>query len=305
LAVIIGGIRTSKKGNHMRNNAYLIIAFTISLMILVFGDQVIGQSILDNEIVYGNNSEVGKYAEVNGIKIYYEVYGKGEPLLLIHGNGGNIEGMKYQIDYFSKNYQVIAVDCRGRGNSELGKDTLSYINMTRDIVGLLDILDMDSTYIIGRSDGAIIGLLMGIYFPEKVKKIAAFGANVRPDTTALYPNAVEGVKEIRIKAEEMITKKDTSQDWNLIKQRFRLMEFQPHISTNDLNKIKAPVMVMSCDRDLIKEEHTLYIYRSIPKSNLCIFPGENHWITSTNPELFNKTVDAFFENSFKGEEFRQ
>ena len=83
------------------------------------------------------------------------------------------------------------------------------------------------------------------------------------------------------------------------------MEFQPHISGDDLRKIQCPVLVLSCDRDLIQEEHTLFIYRHINKSNLCIFPGETHWITGTNPQLFNATVAKYFSEPFKGESFRK
>jgi len=83
------------------------------------------------------------------------------------------------------------------------------------------------------------------------------------------------------------------------------MEFQPHISADDLHKIKSPVLILSCDRDLIQEEHTLFIYRNIPKSNLCIFPGETHWMTNTNPALFNSTVAKYFSDSYQGEEIRK
>ncbi len=281
-----------------------IIPILFCFAIILNSNRLLGQSTSDNNIPYGNNRDVGNYAQVNGIKMYYEIYGKGDPLVLIHGNGGNIEGMKFQIEYFSRNYKVIAIDCRGRGKTELGSDSLTYMQMTKDLASLLDYLQLDSVYIIGRSDGGIIGLLMGIYFPEKVKKIAAFGANISPDTTVLYPKIVEDIRKRRIEAEDMLARNDTSKDWYLIKQRFRLMEFQPHITASDLKKIKSPVLVLSCDRDEIKEEHTLYIYRSIPKSNLCIFTGETHWITNTNPALFNTTVEKFFSEPFKGEEIR-
>lgn len=264
-----------------------------------------GQSVSSSIIPYGENKDAGNYAVLNGVKLYYETYGKGNPLILIHGNGGNIKGMQYQIEYFSKFYKVIAMDCRGRGKSELGKDSLTYMQMTRDVVSLLDYLHVDSTYIIGRSDGGIIGLLMGIHFPEKVRRIAAFGANLWPDTTALYPREVETLKQDRKQAEEMMAKHDTTRDWYLIQQRNRLMEFQPHISANDLRRIHSPVLILSCDRDVIKEEHTLFIYRNIPKCNLCIFPGETHWITGTNPNLFNSTVAKYFSEPYKGEEIRK
>jgi pimeloyl-ACP methyl ester carboxylesterase len=86
--------------------------------------------------------------------------------------------------------------------------------------------------------------------------------------------------------------------------RNRLIEFQPHISASDLHKIKCPVLILSCDRDLIPEGHTLFIYRNIPRANLCIFPGENHYVTKNNPILFNSAVAKYFSEPFKGEELR-
>ena len=277
----------------------------IILLILISANNALSQETFESNINYGNNEQAGAYIEVNGVKIYFETYGQGSPLVLIHGNGGNIDGMKYQIEYFSKKYKVIALDCRGRGKSELGDDSLTYMNMTRDVNSLLENLELDSAYIVGRSDGGIIGLLMGIHYPQKVKKIAAFGANLWPDSTALYSFEVKGIHEYRLQIENTISKGDTTQDWNLLRQRMRLMEFQPNITKEDLGKIKVPVLVLSCDRDLIKEEHTLFIYRNIPKSNLCIFPGETHWITNKNPILFNNTVARFLKAEYEGEEIRK
>jgi pimeloyl-ACP methyl ester carboxylesterase len=212
--------------------------------------------------------------------------------------------MKPQIEYFKEKYKVIVMDCRGRGKSELGSDSLTYMQMTRDIVAVLNHLHLDSAYVTGRSDGGIIALLMAIYYPAKVKKVAAFAANLTPDTTALYPFFYNEVVEDRKRADAMIAKKDTSQNWRVIQQRNRLMEFQPHISANDLRKIKCPVLVLSTDRDIIREEHTLFIYRNIPKASLCIFTGENHYVTKNNPGLFNATVSRYFDEPFKGEDLR-
>ncbi len=152
----------------------IFAALLCSSTILLGTVHLQGQSGPASPVPYGDNKDAGNYALLNGIRLYYEIYGKGDPLILLHGNGGNIKGMEHQIEYFSKQYRVIAMDCRGRGKSELGKDSLTYMQMTKDVASLLDYLQVDSTYIIGRSDGGIIGLLMGIYFPEKVKKIAAF-----------------------------------------------------------------------------------------------------------------------------------
>jgi pimeloyl-ACP methyl ester carboxylesterase len=258
-----------------------------------------------NAIPYGNNKASGNFITIDGTKQYYEVYGQGEPLVLIHGNGGNIAYMKPQIEYFAKKYKVIVMDCRGRGKSELGKDSLTYLQMTKDIAVILDYLHLDSTYVVGRSDGGIIALLMAIYYPKKVKKAVAFAANLTPDTTALYPSFYYEVIHERKQADQMLAKKDTTQNWKLMQQRNRLMEFQPHILASDLHKIKCPVLVMSTDRDIIPEEHTVFIYRNIARANLCILAGENHYVTKDNPELFNTTVAKYLSDPFKGEELRQ
>jgi pimeloyl-ACP methyl ester carboxylesterase len=275
------------------------------LLIFFAKPQFQEQSMPAQIIPYGDNKEAANYLVLNDVRIYYEIYGNGDPLVLLHGNGGNISFMKPQIDYFRKNYKVIAMDCRGRGKSELGKDSLTYMQMTKDVVSLLTFLKVDSAYIIGRSDGAIIGLLMGIYYPKKVRKIAAFAANLQPDAIALYPEFIEDVHEARVYAEEMSKRGDKTNNWSLIKELNSLMEFQPQISPDDLRKIECPVLVMSGDRDIIREEHTLSIYRNIRKSNLCIFPGETHWVTKSNPDLFNLTVAKFFSEPFKGEEIRK
>lgn len=255
-----------------------------------------GQSI----VPYGDNKEVGKYINVNGVKHYYEVYGTGKPVLLIHGNSTGIKGWSPQIPFLSQKYTVYAIDCRGRGKSDLGKDSLSYLQTAKDMAQFLTQINLNEVSIVGKSDGGIIGILMGIYFPERIEKIVAFGANMSPDTTALYPETVADIQRERRLADSMLIKKDTSQNWYLIQQRNRMMEFQPHITAEDLHKINVPVLVMSCDRDVIKEEHTFFIYKNIPSANLCILPIETHSVARKNPDLFNAMVDKFLSQPFKG-----
>lgn len=281
----------------MRKTLFLFVTLSFTLLLHAQSDP--------QTIPYGSNKETGSFIPVDEVKIYYETYGEGAPLVLIHGNGGNIAFMKPQIEYFARKHTVIVMDCRGRGKSELGKDSLTYMQMAEDVIAILNYLHLNSTFVIGRSDGGIIALLMAIYYPDKVKKVAAFAANLTPDTTALYPSFYQEVIADRKQADAMIARKDTSQNWKVIQQRNRLMEFQPHISANDLHKIKCPVLVLSTDRDIVREEHTFFIYRNIPKANLCIFTGENHYVTKNNPDLFNAIVAKYFDEPFKGYELRK
>ena len=257
-----------------------------------------------NRIPYGNNPVAGKYMTLNGVKLYYEVYGNGKPLVLIHGNSTATKGWASQIDYFAKKYTVYSIDCRGRGKSELGKDSLTYKQQAADIHAFIEQLKLDSVCIVGKSDGGIIGIMLGIYFPEHLVKIVAFGANMEPDTNALFPNTVAEIHDERVKADKMLGAKDTSKNWKVEQQRYRMMEFQPHITKAELQKITIPVLVMSCDRDVIKEEHTFFMYRNIPRANLCILPNEKHAVSRLNPDLFNATVDKYLSDPFIGSESR-
>ncbi len=248
---------------------------------------------------YGKNTAVGKFVELNGAKIYYEEYGKGEPLLLIHGNGGSIESMGNQIDYFKSKYRVIVADSRGQGKSELKTDSLTYVQITKDMEGLVNHLKLDSISIIGWSDGGIVGLQMGISGKSKIKKIVAMGANLRPDSTAIYSWARKDVQNLEKMIELKIKAKDTSENWNLQKQLTGLLVDQPNIATKDLSKIKAKVLVVAGDKDIIKNEHSVEIFENISMAQLCILPGETHFAPASSPEVFNALANKFLSEPFK------
>lgn len=249
-------------------------------------------------IPYGNNQVIGKYATINGAKIYYEEYGEGEPLLLIHGNSGDIASMGNQIEYFKKKYRVIVADSRGHGKSELKTDSLTYTQIAKDWEGLVNYLKLDAINIVGWSDGGIVGLKMGISSNCNIKKIVTMGANLRPDTSAVNSWAINEARKMMDFIEYKISEQDTSKPWKLGKQVVGLLLNQPNIKTEELTKIKAKVLVMAGDKDVIKNEHTVEIFENIPNAHLCIMPGETHYTPRENPELFNGIVDNFLSKPF-------
>ena len=227
--------------------------------------------------------------------MYFETYGTGNPLVFIHGNGGAIINFQYQIPYFSKEYKVIAPDSRAHGKSIDNGDSLSYKMMADDLNALLDTLGIDSCNVIGWSDGGIIGLLLAIHNPDKVKKLAITGANLWPDTSAvdpaIYNYAVDEIHRI----EKLAT---VPRIKNHLKV-FRLVLAQPGFDLTQLAGITCPTLVIAGDHDVILTKHTLLIAESIPKSYLWILPNSGHSTPIFYSELFNRIINEFFRNPYR------
>ncbi len=244
---------------------------------------------------YGINSKVGKYADIRGFKMYYEIYGKGEPLLLIHGNGGSCNNFSGQIPYFAKHYQVIIADSRAHGKSVDPTDSLGYEMMAEDFNALLDYLKIKSCYVIGWSDGGNNGLLLAIHHPEKVKKLAITGANLWIDERAI---PVDVLSEPDVYGDSLRRAPQTQEVKNSLKV-WHLVATEPNISLKQLNEIKCPTLVIGGDHDIILPKHTLLIAENIPQSTLWILPNSGHSTLINYREQFNKTVGDFFKKTYR------
>jgi len=245
---------------------------------------------------YGRDSSKGKYYSVRGFKMYCETYGEGQPLLIIHGNGGSINNFVYQIPYFAKKYKVIIADSRAQGRSTDTGDSLSYEMMADDYAALLDALKIDSANVIGWSDGGINGLLLAIRHPEKVKKLAVTGANLTPDTSAVNQDVINLIMPsyTAIKNKTSKTPGDKA-EWKLL----RLLMDEPHISLAALQTIKCPTLVIGGDHDILKPSHTLLIFQNIPRAYLWILPNSGHSTPVVYKDDFNKNVDDFFSKPYR------
>ena len=133
---------------------------------------------------YGSNSDRGAYAQINGVRIYYERYGRGAPILLLHGGSSHIAGQGPLIALLKPHYEVIAVDTRGHGRSTLGDRPMTYPLLADDMARLLEQLGVGPVTIVGHSDGGIIGYILAVKHPAKVRALVANGANFRKDGRA-------------------------------------------------------------------------------------------------------------------------
>ena len=271
----------------------------LALIACLCMQKILAQSTLpvasSAKTLYGNNVKAGKYADIRGFKMYYEIYGTGKPLVLIHGNGGSIENFKNQIPYFAKNYKVIVADSRAQGKSIDAADSLSYEMMADDLNELLNKLRVDSCNVIGWSDGGIDGILLATRHPEKVKKLAITGANLWPDTSAVESSLFSWI----ISVNDSLAKVQQTPAVKAQKKLLNLMILQPNISTAYLKNVKCPTLVIGGDHDVILPKHTMIIAEAIPKSYLWILPNSGHSTLIIYKNIFNQVVGDFFKTPYR------
>lgn len=270
----------------------LHILLTISLLQGIAG-------YAQTAIKYGSNK--GNYKVIHGTKLYYEEYGKGVPVLLIHGGLSSMETMGPLIPTLSKKFRVIAVDCPGQGRSEQA-DSLSYQLMADYMNKLVDVLNLDSVYVYGYSDGGNVALLMAADRPDKVKKTVAFAAAsdtsgyydfVTSSLSSLTPEVME--KDYRWWLDEHLKKTPQQGKWKKFATDFVKMCSTPVIvPEKKLAAINSKILIIQGDNDIVKPEHAVQLYQHIKGSQLCIVPGASHFILYEKPELLNQLAIEFF-----------
>ena len=276
----------------MKTKKYII---KIILLFLFANSQLFGQSQID----YGSNQ--GQYVKVNNTNIYYEEYGEGHPVLLLHGGMGSISNFQKLIPNLSKHFRLIAVDSPSHGRSE-SIDSLSYNILAEYVVKIVDKLNLNRLDIIGYSDGAIVGMLVANMMPEKIDNLV-FGAG------ALKPSASRpaGLKMLQnISPETLPEEFETSykkkspnpNHWEEFVYNSKEMWLQDiWIPAEILPKIQSKVLVVFGDRDqFIPLNHSIDIYKALPNSQLCILPKIYHDIFN-NPETTNPILIKFLSEN--------
>ncbi|WP_456620258.1 MULTISPECIES: alpha/beta fold hydrolase [unclassified Bradyrhizobium] len=241
------------------------------------------------------------FAPVNGIKVWYAMFGRGEPVLLLHGGLANANYWGHQVRALQRRYQVIVMESRGHGRSSRNQEPYGYDLMASDVVGLLDHLKIKKAAIVGWSDGAIIGLDIAMKHPERVSKLFAFAANSDPSGVADIASSDVFNAYIARAGEEYKRLSPTPAAYNsFVAEITKMWESQPKWTASDLASIKVPTWIVDGDHDeAIKRENTEFMAANIPGAGLLIQPEVSHFSFLQDPEQFNDDVLRFLERGWE------
>ena len=221
------------------------------------------------------------------IKHHYIEKGAGFPLVLLHGNGEDGSYFVHQMEPFSEHFRVIAVDTRGHGQTPRGKAPFTIRQFAEDLYGFLNRLGIDKAHILGFSDGGNIAMVFAMTHPDRVQKLVLDGANL--DARGVKAK-IQIPIEIGYRIANLFAKKKPEARKKA--ELLGLMVNDPNIKPEELATIQCPTLVVAGDKDMIKDEHTRLIARSIPGAQLTILPG-SHFVANENPEAFNQAVLNF------------
>ncbi|TAJ39874.1 MAG: alpha/beta hydrolase [Reyranella sp.] len=240
-------------------------------------------------------AEESGLAPVNGIRIWYATFGKGDPVVLLHGGLANANYWGHQVPALAERYRVIVMDSRGHGRSTRDERPYGYELMASDVLGLMDFLKIPKAAVVGWSDGAILGLEIAIRHPARLTRLFAFAANSDPSAVKDVDRSPVFTAFIARAAKEYEALSPTpGQYQSFLKQIGRMWATQPNYTATQLNGIRTPTWIVDADHDeAIKRENTEYMAAEIPDAGLLIQPEVSHFSFLQDPRQFNENVLHF------------
>jgi pimeloyl-ACP methyl ester carboxylesterase len=276
-----------------------IASFVAALMLLVTVRFARAGEMRDGPV----QSE-GRYAEVNGLKMYYELHGTGKPLVVLHG----AFGWAMTPPALARNRQLIAVELQGHGHTANIDRPLTVESMADDVAALIKHLKIERADLFGYSMGGVVALAVTIRHPDVVGKVAINGSYYGKIEDAFEPQGLKQFKSLPPDFAPPILKNHYDQvapdpkQWPALVANVKKMgmTFQG-FSRQDLKSIKAPVLITLGDHDGVRLEHAVEMFRLIPNARLAVFPGADHSLLLLHPDKLLPTIVSFLDAPAPGQ----
>lgn len=253
-------------------------------------------------------AQTGHYANVNGIKMYYEVHGSGQPLVLLHGGGSTISTSFSRIlPELAKTHKIIAIELQAHGHTGDRNAPETFEQDAADVVELLKQLHITKADIFGFSNGGHTALEIGIKYPEKVKKLIIASAFYKRDgVPAWFWKGLDNPKFSdmpQVYKDEYLKINDQAALMNMFNKDVQRMQNFKDWTDDDIRSIQAPTLVAIGDQDLTLPEHAVAMSRLLPHGRLVILPGHHGEYfgealfpqNSKEPEAFVDILNGFLD----------
>ncbi len=287
------------------------LALSTSLFALAQNDATpIAPTIEGNQTM--NAASKTGYAPVNGINLYYEIYGTGEPLILLHGGVGAIEMFGEVVPMLAKGRQVIAVDLQAHGRTANVERPMTFEAMADDIAGLIPYLGFEKADVMGYSLGGGVALKTAINHPEVVRKLVLVSAPFKSD--GWYPEVLAGMSQMSAAAAEPMKQTPMYQlyasiapkpeDWPVLLTKLGDLLRTPYDWSKDIPNIKSPTMLVVGDADSVRTAHAVEFFEllgggqkdagwdgsGMSNSRLAILPGITHYSIFSSPVMASTVI---------------
>jgi pimeloyl-ACP methyl ester carboxylesterase len=260
----------------------------------------------------------GKYVNVNGLNMYYEIHGEGQPLVLLHGAFSAI-GTSFGkiLPGLATSRQVIAFELQGHGHTADIDRSLSSQGMADDVAAALQALGIQQADVFGYSMGSDVALHLVIRHPDLVRKLVLASATYT--LSGVHPGLMEGLSEMKPEMmfgspwhEEYLRIAPRPEDFNRLFAKKTEMDRQlQDIPAEAIRAIKAPTLLIIGDSDLVRPEHAVEMFRllgggifgdtpaGLPNSQLAVLPGTSHVTIVDRADWLVSMIDAFLDAPVK------
>lgn len=254
----------------------------------------------------------GAYVEVNGMQMYYEVSGEGDPLVVLHGAYMNIPSMGEIIPRLAETHKVYAIEFQGHGRTEDIDRPITYPNLADDAAAFMDAVGVERADVFGYSMGAAAGLQLAIRHPEKVDQL--IGASIAYDATGWQPAFREMIPTM---SPEMFVGGPMEAEWqklapnkdgfNDLVEKLIALEKEPMAWEDDVRALQAPVLIIAGDADVSTLEHSVSMFRllgggvmgdmgqPLPESRLAILPATSHTAVINQVDLLHSFIEPYLQ----------
>ena len=259
-----------------------------------------------------NAQTVGDRVDVNGMQMYYEVSGAGDPLIVLHGAYMNIPSMGAIIPKLAETHKVYALELQGHGRTTDIDRPITYPNMAGDVAAFMDAVGLAQADIFGYSMGAEVGLLLAIRHPEKVSKLVA--ASVAYDLRGWQPVFTEMIPQMTV---EMLVGMPFAEGYRKLApnpdgfpelvRKLIALEKEPMAWEEDVKALNTPVLLITGDADVVTLEHSVALFRllgggvmgdmgtPLPASRLAVMPATSHTAVITQPDMLHAFIEPFLK----------